>query len=360
MTEPAHPNQDATDAPPDAMKRLEEDLEKEHRAVLGRRTSEFGALVAGTRLALRTAATGLPVAIGYALVNGLVSYEVLQLAIGARDAAPAMLQLWSQIAFGIGGFASLYAVLQFAKRDQVTRASWWPTLFAIPMLLVGLGFVVVQSEQARQLGPVILSLFLMAWGLVWMSFGGAAAAIVWIRAGKAALDGRSVGAAELTSEVQTRMLDVAAPHGARIHAQTIGMQLLLPGIFYALQLAFTDMVAVLDPEQASLRRSGQLTFGMRGRLFRMMLVWWVLGTVLSMAIAMPLEGVYTMDLAIQKAQELFLDPSAPSRLTYVAQELVWAGFTWVLTLSLLVLYLEREAQVRAKRALKDLKKKAAG
>lgn len=343
VTEPEHPNVTASET------------EAELRAVLGRRTSGLQALSTGTKLAARTAGTGLPVVIVYSLVSGLVGYEVLQLAIGARDAAPATIELWSQIAFGLGGFTALYGVLQFAKRHTVTRVSWWPALFAVPLLLVGFGFMVIGSEQARQLGPVVLSLFLMAWSILWMSFGGAAASLVWIRAGHSAIRGIPTDAGALFSEAGSRLVEVAGPHGARIHAQTIGMQLLLPGIFYALQLAFTDMIAVLDPERPALRRSGQLTFGMRGRLFRMMIVWWLFGTLLSMVIAMPLEGVTTLDLALEKAQELFLDPSAPSRLTYVVQELIWTLLTWVLQLALLVMYLEREEQVRAKKALKELK-----
>ena len=348
VTEPAHPNVTSSES------------EAELRAALGRRTSGFQALATAVKLAGRTAAVGLPVVVLYSLVSGLVGYEVLQLAIGARDAEPAMIELWSQIAFGLGGFTALYGIVQFAKRHTVSRESWWPALFAVPLLLVGFGFMVIGSEQARQLGPVVLSLFLMAWSILWMSFGGAAASIVWIRSGHSALRGQPTDAGALFSEAGSRLVEVAGPHGARIHAQTIGMQLLLPGIFYALQLAFTDMIAVLDPERPALRRSGQLTFGMRGRLFRLMIVWWLFGTIVSMAIAMPLEGVTTLDLAIQKMQELFLDPSAPSRLTYLVQELIWTGLTWILQLALLVMYLEREEQVRAKKALKELTAGATG
>lgn len=329
--------------------------ESELRAVLKHRTNEIEALAGGLRLALATAPLGLPVVIAYALISGFVSYAVIQFGIGAKEMEPAMLDLWGQITLGLGGLASVYAVIQFAKRDSVSRASWWPSLFALPLLMLSGAFHLIESGQATQLGPIVLQLFVMAWSLLWMSFGGAATAIAWLIAGKGHLDGRPVGFGALFEQLRSRLTDVAAPHGARVLAVTIGIQLLLPGIFYALQLAFVDMIAVLDPERPAMRRSGQLTFGMRGRLFRMMLLWWICGMALTMAVSLPLEGAYTLDAAITKAQELLIDLSAASQLTVVLQELIWGVLTWILTLALLVLYLEREAQVRAKSALKKLK-----
>lgn len=86
----------------------------------------------------------------------------------------------------------------------------------------------------------------------------------------------------------------------------------------------------------------------------MALVWLLLGEVITMAVAMPLEGVYTSGAAFDKVWELLLDPSSASRLTFVVQEVIWAILGWILELALLVLYLEREDQVRAKAALKKL------
>lgn len=332
--------------------------EDQLKHILATRTNEINAILAGMKLALRTP-IGLVAALAYGIIGGLVGHSVVQAGIGVREAAPAMTELWGQVTLAIGALASIYGLVHFSKRDKVSRASWWPALFAAPALLLGAAFQLEHSGQGRQLGPLVLSMFLTSWSLVWMSFGGAACAIVWVRAGHGVIEGESTGAGEIIDEIRTRLLDVAGPHSARVHAVTIGMQFLLPGIFYALQLAFTDMIAVLDPERPVLQRAGQLSTGMRGRLFRLMLLWWVIGTVVTLGISMPLEGVRTMDAALEKLQELFLDPAAPSQLTVVVTECVWAVFSWVLTLSLLVLYLEREGQVRAKVALKKLRAAAA-
>lgn len=336
-------------------KQTEETLDENAlKRILTERTGVLGAIRAGIVLAARTP-IGLLAALAYGLVSGLVGFNVLQMGISVKDTDPAMLDLWSQIATAITAFTGLYGLVQFSKRDRASRASWWPALLAAPALAITIALQLERSGQGRQLGPVVLSLFLMSWSLLWMSFGGAAAAIVWVRAGYGAHEDKPVSAGEILAEVPARLLDVAGPHAARVHAVTIGMQFLLPGIFYALQLAFTDMIAVLDPERPSLRRSGQLSTGMRGRLFRLMFVWWFVGTVLTMGISMPLEGVTSGEEALEKFQELFLDPSSASQLTFLVQECLWAVLTWVLTMSLLALYIEREAQVRAKQALKKLR-----
>jgi hypothetical protein len=45
-------------------------------------------------------------------------------------------------------------------------------------------------------------------------------------------------------------------------------------------------------------------------------------------------------------------PSAVSPTIGVIEEMIWGLTTWILTLGLLELYVEREAQVRARAALK--------
>lgn len=332
-----------------------EPTEQDLRRMLDKRTSAMSALASGTRLAASTAATGLPVALLYALVSGLVGYAVLQLAIQLKDTPTPMIDLGGQITLFAGGLCALYAMIQFAKRETVSRASWWPALFAVPLLLASGGLHLIESGQSRELGPIVLQLFVMSWSILWMSFGGAATAIAWIVAGRFAMNGHRISVGDLASEVAHRTLDVAAPHGARVHAVTIGMQMLLPGIFYAVSYAFVDMIAVLDPSKQSLRRSSALAFGIRGKLFRLMLVWWLLGMVVSMAIALPLEGAFTVEDAIAKTQELLLDLSAASQATFILQEVLWSVWGWVLTLAVLVLYVEREDQVSARNALKKLK-----
>jgi hypothetical protein len=332
----------------------------ELEAILRKRTSVMEALVAGLGLSARTAATGVLAAVLYGVVSGVVGYQIMQWVIGLREASPEALEVWVQICGAFAVLSGLYGIIQFTKRDRVSRASWAPALFAVPLALATIGFALLQSGQARQIGPVVLQFVTLGWGLLWMSFGGAITAIVWNRAAKNVVDGRPGAPGELIEEVGRRWLDVAGPHGAKVHAVTIGMQFVLPGIFYALQLAFTDMVVVLDPERAALKRASQLSSGMRGRIFRLLLVTSLITYALWFGVLLPIEGVTDSAAAIEKMQELFLDPSASSFAGYVAGEVVFALSTWVTTMALLALYLEREAQVKARGELKKLKAEAKG
>ncbi len=334
--------------------------EQQLRAILATRTGPLQALGAGASLAGRTLAVGLPLSLAYGLVSGLGGAVVVGLATATATAEAPTIELGAQIAGALAAFCTLYALVQFPKREKASRSSWWPALFAVPLWVVCAALAVVMSGQARQMGPVVAQLLIMAWSLVWSSFGGAAVATGWVLAGKAALDGRSFGLSEALDAVRVRTLDVAGAHGAKVHAVTIGMQVLLPGILYALQYAFVDMVAVLDPEKASLRRSGQLTSGMRGRIFRLLLAYTLFGQVVSFGLFAAVTGATDTEKLVEAGWAFLMDPTAMGEAVQVTVEILWALLTWVCTLALLVLYVEREGQVKAKTELKQLQKASGG
>ncbi|MCB9687598.1 MAG: hypothetical protein H6738_16755 [Alphaproteobacteria bacterium] len=334
--------------------------EQELRAILKRATGPMEALVAGLRLSAKSAKVGIPLTLAVGIVSGVGANTLVGLSDWAMTAPAASTELGSQIGLGVAGFCLLYGLLQFPKRATASRASWWPTLLAAPALLVAISLMVAGSGQARQMGPVVGQLLVMGWMLLWGSFGGAAAAVGWVLAGKAAMDGKPFSLVEALEAVPRRLLDVAGAHGARVHAVTIGMQVLLPGILYALQLAFVDMIAVLDPERPSLRRSGQLTSGMRGRIFRLLLVETLVGQLVSFGMYIVGRGALTSEMLIEAGTTYLMDPSSVSSGTQIAMEIFWAFLTWVTTLALLVLYVEREEQVKAKTELKKLQQQAAG
>lgn len=327
------------------------------RAILRTKTGSMAALAEGLKLAVRTAPVGLTTAIVYGALSGFLGSLIVEWTKSADQIEHATLELVAQVLMFGGAFATIYAIVQFNKRDRVSRQSWWPALFAIPLLLIGGAIQLLASGQ--QYGPAVPAMVWLGWTILYASFAGAAAAIAWLRAGASKLDGRPVGAGAILGEVGGRLFDVAGAHGARVHAVTIGMQVLLPGIFYALQYAFTDAIAVLDPEKPALARSGQLAYGMKGRLFRLLLVWWLLGVVLSIAIAVGMQHATSVDALIELVVSMVVDPTSPPPSTFAAQQLVWALLTWVLSLAMLVLYREREAQVRAKTELKKLDAAAA-
>lgn len=330
---------------------------EELQAVLRKRTSWVDAVRQGLRLAARTAVIGLPTTLAFAALSGALSAVVVDAAKAVDTLERPTLELVNQVFVVTGVLATIYGVIQITKRERASRQSWWPSLLAIPCLLVATGLTAELAGVAY--GPVVLTLVLLAWGIVFYTFAGAALHIVWLRAGADALDGRPIRAGEIFGEAARRMLEVAGPHGAKVHALSIGGQLVLPGVLYALQYAFVDQIVVLDPDRPALARSGQLAFGMKGRLFRLLLAWWLLGMVVFFAIAAVMQDVTTFEKLVALVSTFVVDPSVIQSRTFAVQEVFWSLITWVFALSMLVLYREREAQVRAKTALKKMDAAAA-
>lgn len=333
---------------------LEELSNEELTRILNTRTEAHHALVRGLGLAARTAPVGIVFAVGYGVVSALVATVAMDLATKLLTADKATVELVMQLGFGVGAFAGLYALLNFPKRETASRTSWIPALLTAPALLVGFSGMALQSGgPGNQMGPVVLQLVMASADLTWGAFGGAAACIAWLVAGRAAIDGASASFGDVVQKVQARTLDVAPVHGGRDQAVTIGMQLLLPGIFYALQLAFADMVVVLDPEKPAMRRSGQLTSGMRGRLFRLLFLWFLITASFTIAVVCVDMGARTVDDAVAAVSKVMFDPSVTRGTALYVSEVGGALAWWVLQLATLSLYVERENQVRAKSILRQ-------
>ena len=331
---------DATEAEP-----TEADL----RAVLRSRTDPLRALQQGLELLLPGAGVGAVALLVYA------GSATLAAGAGKVWAADLMANGASEglgtVLFGVVLLLAVYTAIQFTKRETATLVSWVPSLFLVPCLTA---YGAIQSVGVRSIPVemIVPSFASISTTLIVETFIGAVAMFVWIRLGDAAHQNRAADLPSLFADLRARWVDVSVIHGTRFHAILIGMQVVIPGIFYALQLAFADLIAVLDPTRPALRRSGQLTFGMRGRIFRMFLVVfllnWGLATAAVNAIDQP-EGGF-----VEVATEAIINPDSPSLLAIFAARLIGGFAAWVSGLALLVLYREREAQVTAKRALRAL------
>lgn len=333
---------------------LEELSNEELTRVLNTRTEGVAALGKGLSLAARTAAVGAPVAVAYGVATAWVGTISMKVATGLLTADRPTVDLVMQIGFGTGLLCGVYALLNFQKRDTASRASWLPALLTAPALLVAASGLALQSGgPGRQMGPVVLQLVMGAADLVFGAVAGAVACVVWLVAGRAAIDGRSAPLSEIVERVQRQWLDVVPIHGGRDQAVTIGMQLLLPGIFYALQLAFAEMIVVLDPEKPAMRRSSQLTTGMRGRIFRAVFGWFVAWSVVMIAIVAVDTKAASVDAMVAAVSKVAFDPSVVQGPALYTSEVAAALLWWVFQLAMLWLYVERENQVRAKTLLRQ-------
>jgi len=334
---------------------LSEDAERQARELIARRTSPVAALRQAVPLLTGGVGPGLVVSVAYAAVSTMGFLAVGALFDWALAQPEGALASTGQVVMGIGGLLTVYGIIQFLKRHTASRASWFPALFALPLLLVGGGIMLAGSPTGRQLGPALFQMLLMPWVLVMSSIGGAACAIAWVRSAHEVFEGRAVNTSEVMGEVRSRLVEISGPHGARQHAVTIGLQLLVPGIFYMLQLAFIDMVAVLEPDRGAWKRSGDLTYRMRSRLFRLFALWWVL-TFIPWAGIQVLGGTMAGLAPVEAMTMALVDPRKLPLVVYFGSELFMVLTTWLLTVALLVLYIEREAQVSAARSLKRHKR----
>ena len=308
--------------------------------------SQIGPIAALGQALPLVARSGL-VLLPLTLIYGTVMAGVGTWTLGVMDWAgqnPDTRALLGQVFSVTAGLLGIYTVIQFTKRTTATRVSWLPSLFFLPTTLVALAFTFFEQGTENQLQLILITLIYAAWQMLWMSIGGAALVVAATLSAEQLLSGKStVDAGAVLAEVPRRTLDVAGPHGAKVQAVTIGMQVLIPGIFYMLQLSFADTIAVLKPEAASLKQSGQLTWGMRGRLFKLFLALTLVFMILHF-------GVVTATDSAQAAMAYFLDPRPMAFHAFALGEILWGVYIWVLQVSLLLIYRDRIQYLKARRA----------
>lgn len=293
----------------------------------------------------------LPVVVLY----GVILAGVGRWTLGLMDWAgenPDTRALLGNIFSVVAGILGIYTALQFAKRKSASRLSWLPSLFFVPSMLVAIAFTFFQQGTESQLQLILITLLYAAWQMIWMSIGGAGVVVAATLSAEQARKGEPIDTGSIFSQIIGRTLDVAGPHGTKVQAVTIGMQVLIPGIFYMLQLAFADTIAVLKPEAAALKTSGKLTWGMRGRLFKLFLAL----TLLFMGVHF--ATVSAVD-STQAAMAYYLDPRPMAFHAFAVGEILWGVYIWVLQVSLLLIYHDRVRYLKERKAERAAKKVAA-
>ena len=332
----------------------EEPSEQAMRAVLRARTSEIEALQQGAALMAQSLGPGLLVLLVYAVGGAIGGSMAADWGLLLVDHPPEADSGFPSLMGGIAIFLAIYGGIQLSKSDTATRASWWPVMLLTPALALLGAHSAVGSQLPPQIVPVLA---LFGWDLVWESFVGSAVVFAWISLANGALDGTTARLDEILRDLRSRYLDVVVVHGTKAHAVTIGSQLILPGIFYALSFAFSDQIVTAAPERKALRRSSQLTYGMRGRLFRLLAGVFFVTLALSIGVWSLVDGM--PDGIYGRLTQFVMSPASASGPAMFGQRVVGGLALWITSLAMIVLYREREAQVAAKRALTKMKAKSA-
>lgn len=251
-----------------------------------------GAFLTGLKRVAQGWWVAVPVVLLFATVDAFLWEDLRVMVDTVREMDRNSLNLYMQT-FGIlGGVAVVWSLVQLVKVSRVSRASWLPALLILPIAaVIGAGFFMTLPGASTSPGPQIL--LFMAWGLLSDMLLGGALAVIWVALATQLEEGRP-DPRSIFRQLLRRWADVTVAHGARVLAVTVGIQVVVPGVFYAVQLAFTEPAALLEPGRSALKRSAELTWGIRGRILKVYAVWLVLSMGLRGGVGMLLEGKETM------------------------------------------------------------------
>jgi len=186
-----------------------------------------------------------------------------------------------QIVLGVLGVLGIWLVLNLLKRKTASRASWLPTLAMLPLTLAA---VALWPGLAEIVGPdqAPPGFFTAALTFGWWVFGGGILATLFIAI---ADDKRTHGAVNLGRAMGVwgaRWPGALAVHGGTATVIFLGLQALwIPGLVYALMMAFTVHIAMLHPQDRPFRGSARLTRGWWRPVFNVLALGVVPGLVLQ-------------------------------------------------------------------------------
>lgn len=324
------------------------------RTILRTRSTALDAAKRGLQLAARSGGLPLGAAVVLGVIAGVVLYGAEQLTLELRTWEAASRTTGWQLGAAVTVFLVLYAIIQFMKRDTATVESWLPALFALPALCATVGVATAHVTSM----PAADIFFTFSADMLFALLFTAPALILWIRAGQAAYEEREHDLGETLLQIRSETRRVMVIRAAKQQAVLVGAQVVLPGIFYMLQLAYAEIIAVLQPERPALQRSGQVSWGMRGRLFRLIMLFVVASNLLVVALLVlgsAVSGAGPLGQQIGAVLATYtMNPFAMGLGELVVQGVVISVAWWLTLLSVLVLFNEREAQIQAKRELRTL------
>jgi hypothetical protein len=236
---------------------------------------------------------------------------------------------------------AIYTAFQFVKYDRSTRESWIPTVFLIPMVILtaALSFRGMRGmDQQIRLGASF------APTLVVMSIRGGFLAAGFIGLHVAAKEGK-LGLAhfgDFISNTLKRGPSLIGAHAAVVHAVTIGIQVVIPGIFYSVVYSLVEPAAYFEPQARSLARSQELTTGIRRRIFKILALSLMLSTI-----PFGVYAVMTQDPA--KLAGAVIDPTTLDWKFWLVWDVLELIATAVSTVAFAAVYEERR-QLFADRA----------
>jgi len=158
-----------------------------------------------------------------------------------------------------------YTLIQFFKRKRASRVSWIPSLLLAPIAMFLLAVFMVSGGKVPTF--VLSAVARVSLGLAWWCLFGGVFAAIWIALSETRIRTGQVQFSRAKQLLQNRVLDVIGPHGGSVLLIWVGMQVVIPGVHYALMYVFVDHAVVLHPERRSFRTSAWASRPLRRRIF---------------------------------------------------------------------------------------------
>lgn len=186
-----------------------------------------------------------------------------------------------QVLLGVLGLSALWLLLQLFNRKKASRASWLPVLILPPGILATVAF---WPGFAEAVGPdqAPPGFFMAALSLLWWIYGGGVLGTLFIASAQDLYEHGSVQTGRVLARWRPRALGAVAIHGATVTVIFVGLQVLwIPGFVYALVMAFTVHLAMLEPDARPFRTSQRLTRGWWRPVFTLLALGVVPGLILQ-------------------------------------------------------------------------------
>ena len=223
---------------------------------------------------LKVVVYSLPIMLPVVLLNGLV-YGWLDHQLGglieSMQKDPSIAQYYGQVFGVVALMLGAYTGLQVVKRATATWASWIPCLFLPSVVFVALCAGSFTGEYSQQ--ELILSMGLrVALELAWMCSVGGIIYGLWVCLAYNMMTSGRLDVLGAFQRLKATRLSYLAPHGGSTLLIYLGMQVVLPGVFYAVLYSFVDQSAILKPEASPFKQSAAVSTGLRRPIVLLFLI----------------------------------------------------------------------------------------
>jgi len=312
-------------------KRPKPELWARRTRVIAGMTSAFQAAGQGLQQIGAVWSKGLPVVAGIGVLAGVGADYLLRFLV-ALSADPTRAVAWAEglqlVAGALGLYAAVYALR--VMRGVAKRSDGLPLLFLAPTLAL-LASLSMQALSGGGMGIFLLVFLDSAVQMGWMApLAGAAVylQLKWLETEEGAERGS--------------MADVITVYGFRFLIVSLGMQILLPGIWFAIAYAYSALLAFYAPTENAFWGSMAATQGYRNRILKLLAVWAVGGTLLS--------GVLQFVALGEGATATLFDPTLLPTWVSGVDAAIWFLNSWWCLYALRHLYLEQVVAQEASEA----------